>query len=185
MKDGYSVLWLIGLSFVMALISAIQTYWYIFLIGGVVLVALVLWWLGKQESSAASPVYVVGTVEGNRTQELIRVFQESSDLVKSSANIETVGSRYGVMMNAGRELAAMPLPELDEFRREFQVLDSVEIFNAAAERYVSRQVYEISALKTANGRERRVVKVETLIDSLANTPPASKEYAKKLLRSNL
>lgn len=185
MNDAGSVLWLIGLAFVTALISAIQTYWYLFLIGGVLLAALVLWWLGKQATSEASPVYVANTVEDNRVLELLRIYRESAELVATSANIETVDSRYGVMMSTGGELAGMSLPELETFRREFYALNPAEIFNAVAEMYITRQVHEISALKTVNGRERRVIKVEGLINSLVNMPPVSKEYAKKLLRRNL
>ena len=88
-------------------------------------------------------------------------------------------------MEVGRELAAIQSPELDNFRREFYAFDTVGIFNTAAERYIERQIFEITALKTANGRNRRAVKVEGLIEGLKNMPLASKNYAKKLLRTRI
>lgn len=120
--------------------------------------------------------------ELSRAQNLLRVFHESEKIVSESKDIETVDSRFGVMMSVGTELANSSLAEMVDFQRYFvNDFNPNELYRAAAKRFIFKQEVEISQLKTESGKNRRIKKIEATLDKLPNMPLEVKTYSKNLL----
>lgn len=186
-------------------------YWYIFATIGSVAIGLYLWvrygdnmdrveivtvdYEVKQERPQLAPMpysaeskeddfldyELIYRVTDIQLKQLLNIYFESLSIVNTSKDIETVDSRIAVMMNAGNELAANPSEELNLFRQNFFRLNIDEILDKAINRYVEKQLQEISRLKTSKGKSRRVEKVVGVIDGLANIPEQFKNRAKEML----
>lgn len=192
------------LALVYAVVKLFVEYWYIVL--GVVAIIGLIVVLGRQAESEVvtsevreiepqlppmpysapqdfSDYKTLYDVTDYRTRSLLNVYYESLSAVNTSREIETVDDRFGVMMNAGYEIAAMPIQGLDLFRDEFNRLDGNKLFENAARRYVEKQVREISRLKTVKGKVNRVEKAKSIIDGLTYMPEEIKLQAKEMLQA--
>lgn len=193
------------LALVYAVVKLFVEYWYIVL-GVVAIIGLIVVLGRKAESEVATSEEVreiepqlppmpysapqdfsdyktLYDVTDYRTRSLLNVYYESLSVVNTSREIETVDDRFGVMMNAGYEIAAMPIQGLDLFRDEFNRLDGNKLFENAARRYVEKQVREISRLKTVKGKVNRVEKAMIVIDGLTYMPEEIKLRAKEILQA--
>lgn len=178
---------------ILIVLKIFMAYWYVFV--GLIAVGFVIL-LIKSPSTPKEPELVSITVVEKRTpsnpeelskaQKLLSTFNESEKIVNESKNIETVDSRFNIMMSAGKELSNFTLAELTDFQRHFvNDLNPDDIFRAAAKRFIENQVAEISQLKTESAKNRRIEKVSDTIDGLHNMPPEIKTYARKLFRELL
>lgn len=150
---------LIGAAVIWSVVEFALQYWYVFAIIAAVIGAILYY--GKNNNG----------VDAMQIQRLLEIYYESLELVKTSENIETVDSRFGVLEEVGRKLEKMPTNELDNFRAEYYSLDADKIFADAATRYLRRQMREISNLKTDKGVARRIEKIIGVINSLEHMPP--------------
>ncbi|MBQ3337587.1 MAG: hypothetical protein IJG80_09310 [Selenomonadaceae bacterium] len=116
---------------------------------------------------------------------LINIFIESMNLVETSANIETVNDRYGDCLHFGAKLAAIPSADFDVYRKEFERLQrpeqKINLFDAAIDRYLGKQIAELENLQRAAAKEKRVEKILATLNRLEHMPEASKNYARKIL----
>ena len=116
---------------------------------------------------------------------LINIFIESMNLVETSANIETVNDRYGDCLRFGAKLAAIPLADFDVYRKELERLQrpeqKINLFDAAIDRYLGKQIAELENLQRAAAKEKRVEKILATLNRLEYMPEASKNYARKIL----
>lgn len=86
MGNDAGIIWLIGLAIIIALVNFIKEYWVAFAVLAIILLAL-FFWAGSGKTAETR------TVDDLRVQNLVRIFNESADIVETSANIETVDSR--------------------------------------------------------------------------------------------
>lgn len=186
----YAVLALIVLTIFME-------YWYFFV--GLIVVGFVILVITAPDpppKPEEPPVLVSRTVvnkgttsnpeELSQAQKLLNTFRESEEIVNESNDIAVVDSRYSIMMNVGSEISKSSIAELIDVQRHFvNDLKPNKIFRTAAQRFVTAQVSEISRLKTEAEKQRRIEKIEFIIDGLHNMPQEIKTYSKRLLRELL
>lgn len=129
--------------------------------------------------------YEVFGITDAQVKRLLNVYYESLSEVNTSKDIETVDSRFGVMIDVVEQLIAMSLPELEILIGRVRNFDAEKIFEKAAERYVEKQAREISRLKTDKGKMRRIEKFNSVIDGLENMPEQCKVQTKEMLLMRL
>lgn len=120
---------------------------------------------------------------------LIEIYFESLSLVDKSENIATVNGRYNDCLKVCSELAEIPSPDFDVYRKKYKRLCSLEykinLFDAAIDRYLRKQVAEIENLRTASAKDKRIEKILKLLESLEHVPKESKAYARKILSTQI
>ena len=208
-RDIQLWIFLIAVSLIWLVIKFFLQYWYIFVGIALILVGIIFWarpekkvtqeenytYELKDGEPHLKPMpysaqqdfvdYEIFGITDAQVKRLLNVYHESLADVNTSKDIETVDSRFGVLMEVGEQLAAMSLSELEILIRSFHSIDVEKIFNKAAERYLEKQIREILRLKTDKGKMRRVEKILGIIDGLTYMPEHCKIQAKDLLLKRL
>lgn len=200
---------LILLALMWLVVKFFLQYWYIFVGIALILGGIIFW--ARSEKNVAQEVnytyeikdgephlkpmpysepkdfidYAVFGITDVQVKRLLNIYHESLADVNTSKDIETVDSRFGVLMEVGEQLAAMSLIELEILISSFRSIDVEKIFDKAADRYLEKQIREISRLKTDKGKMRRVEKILGIIDGLTYMPEQCKIQAKELLLASL
>ena len=179
----------------------VAEHWYVFvLFFGVVIFFVFIWYFGKPKTNSQSTEQVVRRnfpsaesmpYETPQTdsipynvQTLLNVYDESYDIVTTSYNIETVDSRFGIMLDTGEQIAAIQSPELDTFRRQFYSLNTEKLLRNAAERYAAKQIEEINRLKTSKGKLNRIERISVTVGGLINFPDSLKTSLLNRIKEN-
>ena len=79
-----------------------------------------------------------------------------------------------MLIDVGTKLVNFKSAELDSFRADFISLDIQKIFANAANRYLKKQIQEVSRLKTDKVVANRIAKITATINNLEHMPPEVK-----------
>lgn len=208
-SDIHLWIFLIAVLLIGLVIKSLLQYWYIFVGIALILGGIIFW--ARSEKKVPQEVnytyeikngephlqpmpyseqknfidYEVFGITDAQVKRLLNVYHESLAEVNTSKDIETVDSRFGILMEVGEQLAAMPLVKLEILIRSFYSIDAEKVFNKAAERYLEKQIREILRLKTDKGKMRRVEKITGIIDGLTYMPEQCKARAKETLMTRI
>ena len=182
---------------ILGVIEFVGAYWQILLaLAAVGLFVYIIFSSDKKPNVERKIIYEVeeeppqsSPVPATDTTRLIEIFNESLILVETSANIETVDGRFGDCLHFGAMLAQISSRDLDAYRKNFEKLrreeNKINLFDAAIDRYLGKQLAELENLRTAAGKKKRAEKLLATIERLEHAPRESKAYAKKILASHV